>query len=358
MRRPQRKFSKHRIITLLFFVVAAVAVMGGILAIPHDRLLLERAMPVSSVATIDSSNVTMQIRDDYHWIANDKVLFFRGLWNPGELELWERDLATGTNRPMTALTRLFNRSFARHTEQVVSPDGKYLCWYGTEGELNVATLDGSSHSQSVPLPDYGINNLLCWSTDSKEVIVLIYIEYTGKLRSAILNDVKDVRRHKTLHFPADTLLHVDDRLVFGPDQTLTAASCSYNTLLPSVIRVDLKTGVEKNISIPFPGSESWIERTSVPSPDGRRIAWNVAYMTYDQPLAFLHRYFSAIPVPEHRYQAIWVSRTDGGSAEEIGRVAVPKDQEESENLNVRWLPDSRRISFVYGERLWTISANR
>jgi len=57
---------------------------GGILTTPHERRLLGNApRPISSVATIDDSNVTLQIGDDYHWIANRQtaLFFFAGTGN-------------------------------------------------------------------------------------------------------------------------------------------------------------------------------------------------------------------------------------------------------------------------------------
>jgi hypothetical protein len=221
----------------------------------------------------------------------------------------------------------------------------------------MAALDGSSHSQWDPHPSDEINPL-CWRADSKAVVELVDAPNSDRLQLAILTDVQDVHQRKTVRFPTNTLLGAQaDRFVFGPDQTLTAAPIFYNPKLPAAILVDLKTGAEKPIYVHFPESVTWAERTENLSPEGKHIAWEVAYTQYDQPGAFLHRYIPAIPVKKHRYQAIWISRTDGGSPVEIGRVAVAPDEEEIENLNVKWLPGSRRISFLYGDNLWTIPAD-
>ncbi len=137
---------------------------------PQERLLLPQATWVTSTAIV--SDHAMQVRDGYLWISGHEVLFFRGYWTPGDLRLFERDLATGEDRLLKPLSTLFNHSFVRHIQQRISPDGKWLLWQGERLDLQVATLDGSHYLRWPTAGGYDVDEVL-WTRDSRHLIEFV-----------------------------------------------------------------------------------------------------------------------------------------------------------------------------------------
>ena len=94
--------------------------------------------------------------------------------------------------------------------------------------------------------------------------------------------------------------------------------------------------------IPLPG---WVQEVAV-SPDGRRVAW---LMTPGP------RKGGAMPV------SMWASGLDGGGLHQIGvvraRVQLRRGPTNDFASQLHWVPGDKRISFLFGDALWTVAAN-
>ena len=111
------------------------------------------------------------------------------------------------------------------------------------------------------------------------------------------------------------------------------------------------------------------------SPDGRRVLWQ---LRISQPslLAELGRWIPTFRPHRNTYSAFWLSNIDGSELHQIayqpednslppsvqivdmgeGRTFIPgrEDQQRCEPSNVRWLPSSDKISFLYRDHLWLL----
>lgn len=51
---------------------------------------------------------------------------------------------------------------------------------------------------------------------------------------------------------------------------------------------------------------------------------------------------------------VYVSRVDGTQMQEIGSAPTP--EEANQDVEIKWLPGGKRLSFVYKNVLYTVSA--
>jgi len=90
------------------------------------------------------------------------------------------------------------------------------------------------------------------------------------------------------------------------------------------------------------------------SPHADRVAW-VFHQRYLSPLLVLSKRvglpFNAEAIEE---TTIYVSRIDGTEMREIGTAPSPTDA--SQDVEIKWMPSGKRLSFVYKNVLYTISA--
>ena len=69
-------------------------------------------------------------------------------------------------------------------------------------------------------------------------------------------------------------------------------------------------------------------------------------------LDWIHRAFPRFEIKPVLTEELWVSRSDGRGMHEIGHVRIPSDPGRTTLGDIRWLPDGRKISFVYRNLLY------
>lgn len=111
------------------------------------------------------------------------------------------------------------------------------------------------------------------------------------------------------------------------------------------------------------------------SPDGRRVLWQLRF-SQSSSLTRLGRWIPAFRNRQNTYIAFWLSNIDGSGLHEIayqpeenplpasvkvfrlgdGSSFIPRqeDQQKCQPSNVRWLPGSDNISFLYKDCLWLL----
>lgn len=113
---------------------------------------------------------------------------------------------------------------------------------------------------------------------------------------------------------------------------------------------------------PFPdGVPSYAEVTGVgASPDGRRLAWWVAWgkqspAWMDRLMGWVRRQPLSPLVPPQTTEAILISDRDGSHMRELGRV---KAEYAPDGLGaISWTPDSKRLVILYKLGLYTLPAD-
>jgi len=101
--------------------------------------------------------------------------------------------------------------------------------------------------------------------------------------------------------------------------------------------------------------QEWIIKQVVLSPHADRVAW-VFHQHYLSPLLVVCKRlglpFKAEAIEE---TMIYVSRIDGTEMREIG--TAPSPVEDTEDVEIKWLPGGKRLSFVYQEALYVVPAD-
>ncbi|HLV78861.1 MAG TPA: hypothetical protein VKT32_01230, partial [Chthonomonadaceae bacterium] len=111
----------------------------------------------------------------------------------------------------------------------------------------------------------------------------------------------------------------------------------------------------RNLLISPPSNTKEIDDVAV-SPDGGRIAWvmrtSPIHWWWSDWLGKLLPRFNT----KQQYQiSIWVSRLNGSAMCELGHISLwPDKSGHNEIYNLRWLPVSNQISFIYGNSLWIV----
>ena len=94
-------------------------------------------------------------------------------------------------------------------------------------------------------------------------------------------------------------------------------------------------------------------RTVHLSPDGNFLAWiTIAKPVVDPDTIppWTHRLLGSMVLPSAE---IWVSHVDGSNWVKLG--SVPYHEEKCDNPTaLRWLPDGKRLSFIYKKALWVV----
>lgn len=359
-----------RFATTVFLVLAAVSVMATLrqvvraaslpvsLSTPEAHQYPDFVARATRVADVrrdwDEGRGALawdRAGNGYQWIGNRAVLVFRFT---GEAridgvtqDVWRlsrRDLRTGREVRLSALSVLFNRYPAPHPWSSLSPDGRWLLWPGCGGYC-AATLDGSRFLRW-PLDSAVVD--CAWLGDSRHWVAFLNDPKKHNPISAAVSDVLAPRRRRRLPVAA-----FEGRSgspfglpTLGWDGRLRVYSFRWEGVSRQshIIETGLGAGtpvrtftVTAPLGHVFTGVMSDAPFHSVLSLRGDHITWSC------QSGEGAGRQYS-----------LWVSRTDGSQMREVGRVAALKGDDVSYPSDLRWLPDERHLSFVYRNGLYIV----
>jgi len=96
------------------------------------------------------------------------------------------------------------------------------------------------------------------------------------------------------------------------------------------------------------------------SPQGDRLAW-ILQVKQDPPgpfRRFLSRWMPSLQRAPEAVLEMRTTRLDGSDVHVIGHMALPKPDPKAEYPGqLQWLPDGKRLSFVYKSVLYTVPAD-
>jgi hypothetical protein len=274
----------------------------------------------------------------YFWLSNDTILFIRaGITT----DLWRYDVTNRVETPLAShvshLTELYYRPF-------VSPDGKWLLAQRPSGDVNAWQLDGSrvvawKHTEGCA----------GWFNDSRH-----WFNFDAK--HAFIHDVDAPAHTETIPLAPSSPLRLKD-VTSSDNRDFGNLLCLSKSLL--LARTDLRD-IETLNGVPqidiFVGSLDADVRhqqhytvkapigfricDAVFSPDGTRVAWLLRQTTT----------WSA---------CLCVSRLNGSGMHVLETFVEPVGTTQFDDLAeryaLRWRPDGKHLSFLYHEKLWTVS---
>ena len=370
--------SRSRQSGLLLVALGTLAAIGIGLLGPHDRLLMDLAHPVANVLPEKQQTcwqsdhqlliVTKKKGREAHDLRYGRFLYER--WQ-GKVETL--DTRTGTRVEMDGLTRLLNQLGAEPTfaaDSFSCPGGNWLLWrsHVHEGQWSdspapsVAHLDGS-HDRMWRVHNYGEAFFL----DARH---LLQINRAHPL--VVFSDLEDPSKEKT-YDTADqaqsvlaqfALRHPVDVYVEEPTGRAGRNSVLISTVPWSAFAPRLQAGRDHT---------NWPARThderrmilpqdstfyqAVVSPQQQRILYRLQMTHPSHPfLVWMHRFVPTVAARPAEMDSLWVSRANGQGMREIGHLpdAQKKVHEYLENL--QWLPDGKRVSFIYQGTLYVVPA--
>jgi hypothetical protein len=296
------------------------------------------------------------------WISDHEIVGADMPWpinaaNPAKII--RKDFLTG----QTHTVPIPQCPISTHAYMLPSPNGRWaLCCDGTPSQGDKITAVELQTGRSLSWPAQGdcYHYGNCWLADGCR-----WLQYTTLPQGFLtIHSVDHPQQSVRLQFPGNKEERYRIQMVTTSDHLLTEEETSDDDsqtapqwagldiheyrLLPSISRLRFL-----HVSSP-PGIKM---RWAMISPDGEHIVW-AGLQSYVSPVAvWLHRWIKRVPVDPQRRYSLWSSRIDGSQPREIGHLLLLPD-DEVPSFRVNWLPDCRRVSFVYKDVLYTVPVNR
>jgi hypothetical protein len=316
--------------------------------------------------TVDNIHST----PDYHWLSDQEVLFAHDTGDGADevYRFFRRNLVTRVDTELPLLAKEFNQTPG--TELQLSPDRKRLLWCspyyedadgGEYDYILVASLDGSAlHEWPLGVVSFANYD---WMPDSQRWFVL-RADTTSKIyRSLITYAVQAPYRKQTIQLVQPMQAPYQGWAYVTPTQHLILLDEGDFSTSPStnvhISDTDLESSGAKTcqFTIHLPPNTVGVDGAEI-SPQGDRIAWLLDCEHVSWFSALLHRLHASFQVTTQPTEEIWVSHLDGSQMHEIGHIpARPREQYGVEIEGLHWLPDGKKLSFLYKDALWTVPAD-
>jgi len=353
----------NRRIARILFLLILLSIVGGILTftfMPREPLLLKRATKITDTGAWENHWTA------YHWI-NDREILFRRKQPLDPTLTWPAffkwDTVTRQQTYLKGLTHLAQNSYnKKHSDIMISPDGKLLMWSTAEGAVTVATLLGE--------PTYRLEgerwSRVAWMGDSAHLVEYVKDPNGDHTVYGTIFDMMTGKPNQHLAVAPDFMFETvgTNNHLLTRDETGEDAGKRMKDRLEireSEIGKEKQPARKYTIRLPFKGE---IEEEQFSS-DGSHIVWSLVQKSGDLPplYTWLHRHIPAFNPPHASKVSLWVSRIDGRHLHEIGCVPLRWDNDldtpvqEDEISCLSWTPNGQRLSFIYKDALYTVPAD-
>lgn len=251
------------------------------------------------------------------------------------------DLRTGVDQPLLALNRLYKHAIGYGLE--VSPDGKWLLWKNGQEETHWATLDGRSHFHV----QGSIMDKILWMADSRHWVELTNESYPSRaaiypIKTPGASGVDEISLGSA---PAEAncgMITLDNALITTSGHLL-------------VKRMGGEAGITEIVELDLTHNGTPGRSFKVRLPADVDVG-DLAFSLDGEHAAWLLR----------RESRMWlcVSRLNGSQMHLIGAMTItPKDPANPDDVlndppsSLHWMPDGKRLTFVYKQALYRVSAD-
>jgi hypothetical protein len=339
---------QNRVVLLCFGLLLLQSVCCAQVRVEPE--LLQRATRVTELPADQWTQVYAWLSDHEIFLIRDgtKGAFYTGAAGP-DWQAFRRDLRTGTDTPLSNLNVLLKSSRAGNPGVNLSSDGKWMLWeaWFQFVATEAARLDGSA-KEIVAWPhtyyDYDNerrHNATYWIGNSHawvEFPMLPVNDY--HVLYAIVHNVDHPGYHK--------------RIRIAPSSPLNAGDI-YDACVISMRQM-------LSVHLTSPANSQVIYTTDLAA-GGRRRHRYVLHAepgTYFVEIVFSHRgdrviWLTSRSEGNKEIENLWISRLDRAGKHSLGKLILPGAHSPADRVAVlQWLPDDKRISFMYQEALWTI----
>jgi len=351
--------------SILMFGVSATLSIPAAAAPPPDQPPVPGAIHILAIGPNDSTGAAGMIGGvGQPWLSDHEVLHFR------HSVLYRYDATTKSDTPLTQLTHRVKTSPCFLYFLDASPDGQQVIWgMSANNPLFVATVDGARRGQWDG--DGGMTQPF-WCADGKHWMQFHFggspqsLRWTKIQRHSLdapdasetftsvppgLNGLDVLAAPSADRIIARTPDHVEmqspksSKDIPHPDGSVSFAFQETPTFRKAQTISVWNTHQAQPLhryAISLPG---WVQEVAV-SPDGERAAWLLTKVLGEGARASV---------------SLWASGIDGSGLHQIGVVRVRVQHGGSPLADVasqlHWVPGDKKISFEYGDALWTVAAN-
>jgi hypothetical protein len=312
----------------------------------REKSLTERATPVALSPEWSTKYKANEYTDGYQWLDNGQLLFFRE--RAGQIEPFRQTILPD-GRQTTPVSLGLYPKYSDHF--LSSPQGRYLLYYSKSPirarRVRVVAMDSTQHTTTYD--SWGSGFLI--TPDENALVTLLWAGKPTLYRYATHRD-----RAETVTLPQST--QIGHPLCFLPDGRLILLNPSrfvrpQNTQPPVLFLMDMKVPKQPLQTLPFPPPPAPEIAGFRLSPDGKRILWQTQVKEQNWMTRMMARFRPSSPRPETVpfRMTWWVSEMSGGQPRAIasevrtGSTGFPQ---------MRWTPDSKRLSFVRNNTLYVL----
>jgi hypothetical protein len=355
---------------LWFFALILLAITGGTIYVasktPPSLFLLQRATRITNLET-----------NWYLWRSPNQLLLTRQ--QPGTQDILhlyaaQLDCATGRTTLISAVTRDISR-VVHWQRGDVSPNGRWLLIPGYDHfeavELNTNRVIATA-PQKLALSEFAVLNTL-WLPDSRHWVSLV-LDMGRNSFCAVeqsLNSSHNIRGPSFGYPQASTLFpdSAGSRLLgfVGADRVLALPlfSLEWSKSTGKLLLYEFSVGRSPKLrqySLAVPEGGHVLDAAL--SPGGDRLALLVRRIVLPTPSPLrrlLSRWLPSMRTVPHPAVELYTVRPDGKDRHLLGYLPSDKSDEDTivsddmtSHYRLGWLPDSKRLSFIHKNALWTI----
>lgn len=319
------------------------------LSVRNNRSLLARSVPVADTHAWWPERIE---ECPYAWLSN-KILFSHSGWwrleNP-----FTYDIHTQVKTPLAALERRLEKDADMGTNSwALSADRQRILWtMELYDDIRTARLNGSDY-QSVQVADCGHGNQIAgvdWLPDGQHWLAETFDHESGKVLGHCLGDVHTPGKVTWLSPEQPDPLITESRICKHTDTHADITLPDAASMLHGTTQHSLKY-----LAVQPPQGTSIVELE--PDPGNHRLLW---LLSGERAALFggrLDRFLPGYARGSHHYMALFISNIDGTGMQEIGRIYLASDlddQVDAQLSGIAWLPNGKKVSYLYQNTLYTV----
>jgi hypothetical protein len=334
--------------TRILGTVAVLAVLAAaVLSEMHHQpsTLLQRAHKIVPLGTWDA------VSDNYFWLSNQEALLVMQTKGLGtQVKAQRVNCLLGTVIEDTALEAVIGDHMGIGVSGwYLSPNGQWLLSQKDGSSWTATNLINSRQIRwSNPMSGYGgSDNLVAWSPDSRFWVQAVQEEYMTHTYLYPINS-PHVSDHPG-NFGLDGLQVIG---FFGPTRLLTLlprtgdgggiSMADYDVVTPTTSSHFYMQHIPPNMDV----------QKVILSPDESRLAWK--FTVKPLPLGLASTINSSyVRRSAPTVAGLWVSDLNCNHLREIGTLDIRDDH----LTNLRWTPDSKKLSFINDNIFYTVPAD-
>jgi len=336
--------------TAILLPVGIVVLIVTAYVLTDRRDLLQRSRKVAVTEDwAEFEPFFSRLEFDYTWLSNDTILFARGgrTSEAGGYHFFRRNIVDNTETEMEQLSASMRNVSAFHGTYP-SPDAAWLV--APRERIVDADLVSLRRKQSYFL--HPTDGRCFWMKDSRQFAFLVGDD---KFSEAIIRSTDSPLKTKHVRLKTEIPFTSYWQIRDCGDHfsVLTLSEYPYEAKQMDVYETGfgLEPFREQKHTISIP-AEAELKECRL-SPQGDRVAYLLYSDQESPPEKILRRLFHAYTRTKPGRNELWIADLKGGSRC-IGVLKLPSTPDPVQPYSIRWLPDGKRISYLYDGGIWIL----